>query len=188
MEFFKIFKAIWFLRSEFLVCLMIYLQTELRYFSFTASILFRYYSFCQPERAKTLCTTSKAKYFLLTVSLFSLIYTIPIGLSHEWKWNPETNMTDTVKTDMGNKKTEIGKMYYKIYKTWMNFIIRFVIPSICLVTFNVLLLREVLNFISPKTMTLLRKEIVSLLVSYTWYRNLRNDGKFPLERRYVLVT
>ena len=53
-------------------------------------------------------------------------------------------MTDVLKTDMGNKKTEIGKMYYKIYKTWMNFIIRFIIPSICLVTFNVLLLIEVL--------------------------------------------
>ena len=139
----KTFKTIWFLQSEFLVCLMIYLQTEIRYFSFTTSILFRYYSFCQPERAKTLCTTSKAKCFLFIISFFSLIYTIPIGLSHEWKWNPETNMTDVVKTDMGDKKTEIGNMYYKIYKTWMNFIIRFVIPSICLVTFNVLLLREV---------------------------------------------
>ena len=54
---------------------------------------------------------------------------------------------DVVKTEMGDKKTEIGKMYYKIYKTWMNFIIRFIIPSICLVTFNVLLLREVILLI-----------------------------------------
>ena len=54
---------------------------------------------------------------------------------------------DVVKTEMGDKKTEIGKMYYKIYKTWMNFIIRFLIPSICLVTFNVLLLREVILLI-----------------------------------------
>ena len=54
---------------------------------------------------------------------------------------------DVVKTEMGNKKTEIGKMYYKIYKTWMNFIIRFLIPSICLLTFNVLLLREVILLI-----------------------------------------
>ena len=104
----------------------------------------RYLSYCHPDKAKNICTPGKTKILIILVSLFSFIYTIPIGFSHTWKQNPDMNQTvEMVTTELGDKKTDIGRHYYVVYKTWMNFIIRFIIPSTSLFTFNILLLKQV---------------------------------------------
>ena len=96
----------------------------------------RYLSYCHSERAKTLCTPKNAKLLIALVGLFSLIYNIPAYCENKYE-----NINGTIRsaqTYLANHE-----LYKLIYRAWIGFIVRFVIPTICLVVFNVKIIRKV---------------------------------------------
>ena len=100
------------------------------------SWLERYLSYCHSEKAKTLCTPQKAKLLIALVGLFSLIYNIPAFCEHKYE-----NINGTIssaQTYLANHE-----LYKLVYRAWIGFIVRFVIPTICLVVFNVKIIRKV---------------------------------------------
>ena len=94
-------------------------------------------SYCHTEKAKTLCTPKKAKLLIALVGLFSLIYNIPAYCEHKY----EKNINGTI----SSAQTYLAKheLYKLVYRAWIGFIVRFVIPTICLVVFNVKIIRKV---------------------------------------------
>ena len=96
----------------------------------------RYLSYCHSEKAKTLCTPKKAKLLIALVGLFSLIYNIPAYCEHKYE-----NNNGTISTN----QTYLAKheFYKLVYRAWIGFIVRFVIPTICLVVFNIKIIRKV---------------------------------------------
>ena len=68
------------------------ITNAIRKFSYTSSIytivglsLERYLSFCHPQKAKRLCSPSKAKLLIAIITLVSFLYTIPIFCEHTWE-------------------------------------------------------------------------------------------------------
>jgi len=118
------------------------ITNPIRYFSYLGSIymtvgltLERYLSYCHSEKAKTLCTPKKAKLLIALVGLFSLIYNIPAYCEHKYENNNGT---------ISSNQTYLAKheFYKLVYRAWIGFIVRFVIPTICLVVFNIKIIRK----------------------------------------------
>ena len=104
----------------------------------------RYLSICHPEKAKRLFSTSKAKLLIAIITLFSFLYTIPIFCEHTWE-KDENGTIRGVKTIL---RTEgpVRDVYYPVYRTWMNFFVQFVIPTMSLIILNSLMIKEVKAF------------------------------------------
>ena len=127
------------------------ITNAIRKFAYTSSIytivalaLERYLAICHPEKAKRLCSTSKAKLMIAIITLFSFLYTIPLFCEHTWEKN-ENGTIRAIKTIL---RTEgpVKDVYYPVYRTWMNFFVRFVIPTMSLIILNSLMLKEVKAF------------------------------------------
>ena len=119
-----------------------------RQFAYTGSIytivgltLERYLTYCRPDKAKSFCTPRKARILIAVISIFSLIYTIPVFC--EFKWTSFEGEIKVTKTDIRKKGTETSDTYYLIYRTWMNFLFRNIIPTLCLVISNILIIKKV---------------------------------------------
>ena len=74
---------------------------------------------------------------IAAVILGSFVYDIP--LLFEWKWDEDGRV---LKTDLLKDKT-----YKQVYKAYMTFFIRFVIPTLCLTIFSINILRKVIIFL-----------------------------------------
>ena len=75
------------------------------------------------------------------ITLFSFIYTIPLFCEHTW----EKDDNGTIRTVQTILRTEgpVKGVYYPVYRTWMTFFVRFVIPTISLSILNTLVIKEV---------------------------------------------
>ena len=127
------------------------ITNAIRKFAYTSSIytivalaLERYLSICHPEKAKHLCSTSKAKLLIAIITLFSFLYTIPIFCEHTWE--KDKNGTIRAVKTMLRMEGPVRDVYYPVYRTWMNFFVRFVIPTISLIILNSLMIKEVIIF------------------------------------------
>ena len=89
----------------------------------------RYLSYCHSEKAKTLCTPKKAKLLIAIVGLFSLIYNIPAYCEHKYE-----NIDGTIRSTQTFLAKE--ETYKLVYRASIGFIVRFIVPTICLVIFN----------------------------------------------------
>jgi len=125
------------------------ITNAIRKFAYTSSIytivalaLERYLSICHPEKAKHLCSTSKAKLLIAIITLFSFLYTIPIFCEHTWE--KDKNGTIRAVKTMLRMEGPVRDVYYPVYRTWMNFFVRFVIPTISLIILNSLMIKEVI--------------------------------------------
>ena len=81
------------------------------------------------------------------VCLFSLTYTSPVFFEFEW-----STINDTIKvlkTELREKKHPTSKVYYQIYRTWMNFFVRFLIPTLFLVITNISIIKKVTDVYKP---------------------------------------
>lgn len=76
------------------------------------------------------------------ITLFSFIYTIPLFCEHTWE-KDENGTIRTVQTPL-RKEGPVKEVYYPVYRTWMNFFVRFVIPTISLIILNTLVIKEVI--------------------------------------------
>ena len=82
--------------------------------------------------------TARIKYVIAVVFILSFIYDVPIML--QFKWETINGKIEVVKTEL----FEDG-MYIHI-KAWMSFTFRFLIPTLCLVTFSFLTILQVHSF------------------------------------------
>jgi hypothetical protein len=98
-----------------------------------ALTLERYFTYCHPEKAKWLCTRSVAKILVILLTIFSLLFTIPVFMEHEW------NSDGTVQEGSIRQ----NPFYQKSIRAWMNSALRFFIPTLCLVIFNYRIIKEV---------------------------------------------
>ena len=78
--------------------------------------------------------SKRIKKILAAVILGAFVYNIP--LMFEWKWNEDGRV---LKTDLAK-----NHMYKKVYKAYMGFFVRFLIPTLCLTIFSVKILRQVI--------------------------------------------
>ena len=124
------------------------ITNAIRKLSYTSSIytivglsLERYLSFCHPQKAKRLCSPSKAKLLIAIITLVSFLYTIPIFCEHTWE-KDDNGTIKAVKTTL-MMKGPLRDVYYPVYRTWMNFFVRFVIPTLSLIILNTLMIKEV---------------------------------------------
>ena len=113
----------------------------LNVFSYTTSIYLtvtliteRYLVFV--KEGKGAGHSKRIKIILAAVILGSFVYDTP--LMFEWKWNEDGRV---LKTDLLKDKT-----YNKVYKAYMTFFVRFVIPTLCLTIFSINILRKVIIF------------------------------------------
>ena len=121
----------------------------IRQFAYTGSIymvvgltLERYLSYCHPDKAKQHCTPRKAKILIGCVSMLSLLYTIPVFCEHYWAKN-ENGTIAVFQTVLRQKKNHVMESYYLVYRVCINFIVRFLIPGLCLVISNIRIIIEV---------------------------------------------
>ena len=126
------------------------ITNAIRKFAYTSSIytivalaLERYLSICHPEKAKHLCSTSKAKLLIGIITLLSFLYTIPIFCEHTWE-KDKNGTIRAVETMLRMEGPVRDIYYYPMYRTWMNFFVRFVIPTTSLIILNTLVIKEVI--------------------------------------------
>ena len=127
------------------------ITNAIRKFAYTNSIYTivalafeRYLSICHREKAKWLCSTSKAKLLIKTITILSFVYTIPIFCEHTWE-KDENGTIRAVKTIL-RTKGPVRDVYYPVYRTWANFFVLFIIPTLSLMILNTLTIKKVTFF------------------------------------------
>ena len=109
--------------------------------AYTGSIFFtilvsfeRYMAVC---RKKTL-TIKKTKVYILSVILFNIIYCLPSFLVLKWETKNDT-------TTVNYTELECNNTFRTLYYMVLNAFFRFIVPSVCLVTFKTLIYKKVKN-------------------------------------------
>lgn len=163
--------------------------------AWTGSIFFtvfmtleRFIAVTQPMKSKGLFDLQKVKYQMGLITLFVIIYNIPRFIEYKWKdirirsaYDPEgiekpefrqreeyinwENKAYENITEVAERSLLCNQIYVDLYLTWMNFIVRFVIPTIILIFCNVKILNEVkkihgniASFMGSKSQTQLERE------------------------------
>ena len=81
---------------------------------------------------------ARIKWVITAVVSAAFIYSIPTMF--EYTWETKDGVPEVVR----NQIFKDNEYFFKIvYKAWMGFTFRFLLPTICLVVFSVLLIREV---------------------------------------------
>ena len=83
-------------------------------------------------------TIKKTAFFMITCALFAILYSIPTFFA--MKWVTEDGVTKTKLTDLA-----CDKKFYTIYYVIMNACFQFLLPTISLIVFNILIYRKVSN-------------------------------------------
>ena len=102
----------------------------------------RYLKICHPNTATKVCTLSNTKKFIFLASFVGFFYSFPRFFQRTWEYDTEDQIYEV-------KKTAFGKTdnYKKMYLTWSNLVFRMILPTICLIFFNVFTFIKV-NFIN----------------------------------------
>ncbi len=91
-------------------------QTGSVYLTLCVSIE-RYVAVCLPLRARSICTFGRARWFVLMIGLFALLYNIPRFWEVTWDtsyYSDVGNVTAVISTDLREHP-----MYIIVYITWM---------------------------------------------------------------------
>ena len=128
----------------------------------------RFLGICYQNVAKRICTPEKTMIYIFAIFIFSSIYNIPRFNEYElvdilarteydpelkeytwnrvpsndviWRQKAFLNVTVVKETDLLS-----NNIYVTVYLTWLNFLVRFLAPTILLAFFNVKIVLEV-NF------------------------------------------
>ena len=110
-----------------------------------AVTLERFVAVCLPFRSRSLCTYGRARYGVILVTLFAIIYNLPRFWEIKWKTtypygmnHTEYSFTEVIPTELRN-----NRWYLSVYYTWSYLIFMFFIPFSCLAIFNLLIYRQV---------------------------------------------
>ena len=77
------------------------------------------------------------KKVIAAIVIASFLYSIP--MMFEYTWDMENEVVEWMAKD---------ETFKHVYKAWIGSIFRFLIPSICLVVFSILLVREVITYMN----------------------------------------
>ena len=116
----------------------------------------RYLVVCKGKKLEL----KKTLYSIGFISLFAFIYALPFILSFQW----EIDENGLIVAEKG--KLACNKIFVLVYGFYLNNILRLILPMICLIVFNILILREVktwINFDNFNMYVLPLKYEVSLL-------------------------
>jgi hypothetical protein len=83
---------------------------------------------------------ARIKKMIFGVVLGAFIYCIP--MMFEFKWKKDDNGHTIVVHRYDEEDSEMS-VYKQFYKAWANFIVRFLVPTILLAVFSILIVREV---------------------------------------------
>ena len=107
-----------------------------------AVTLERFVAVCLPFRSRSLCTYGRARYGVILVALFAIVYNLPRFWEIKWQtsypYGPNIPITEVVTTELRR-----NHYYISIYYTWAYLIFMFFIPFACLAIFNLLIYRQV---------------------------------------------
>ena len=81
---------------------------------------------------------ARIKWVITAVVSAAFIYSIPTMF--EYTWETKDGVPEVVRSQIFKDNEYFFKI---VYKAWMGFTFRFLLPTICLVVFSVLLIREV---------------------------------------------
>ena len=116
-------------------------------FAYTASvfltvalIIHRYMVFVKGTQPKNE-GFARIKKMIFGVVLGAFIYCIPMMMEFTWKKDDVTG--DTIVAQRYSEEDSETSDYKQFYKAWANFIIRFLVPTILLTVFSILIVREV---------------------------------------------
>ena len=84
---------------------------------------------------------ARIKKMIFGVVLGAFIYCIPMMMEFTWKKDDVTG--DTIVAQRYSEEDSETSDYKQFYKAWANFIIRFLVPTILLTVFSILIVREV---------------------------------------------
>ena len=107
-----------------------------------AVTLERFVAVCLPFRSRSLCTYGRARYGVILIALFAIVYNLPRFWEIKWQttypYGPKYPITEVIQTDL-----RTNHYYVSIYYTWAYLIFMFFIPFSCLAIFNLLIYRQV---------------------------------------------
>ena len=116
----------------------------MRYFNFTCSeylIIFlsieRYIFLCHPH-FKHLINYRRTKIYVGCIVGATFLYNLPIWFERTW------TMDENGKITMQNTILRKIHIYTEVYETWMYIVFNLILPLLCLITLNFLLLKKVL--------------------------------------------
>ena len=120
-------------------------------FAYTASIfltvaliIHRYMIFVRGAQPKNE-GFARIKKIIFGVVLGAFIYCIPMMLEFKWAKDDSTGKTIVVHR-FGDDESNMS-VFKQVYKAWANFVFRFLIPTILLTVFSILVVREVIQYI-----------------------------------------
>ena len=105
---------------------------------------------------------SRIKWIITVVVFAALTYSIPTMF--EYTWETKDGVPEVVRSQIFKDNEYFFKI---VYKAWMGFTFRFLLPTICLMVFSVLLIREVCLLNSKYVLRLLLKQAISYKIQAT---------------------
>lgn len=116
-------------------------QTVSVYITLTVT-LERFVAVCHPLRARSLCTYGRARWYVIVIIIFSVLYNLPRFFEvtcKEYDY-PEYNMT-VYCIEASNMRAE--PMYVSFYIHWMYMVFLYIIPFISLAILNACIYKQV---------------------------------------------
>ena len=107
----------------------------------------RFIAVCYPQKSSSLFSLGRTKIYIGFISLFSFMYTVPRIFELKWEEN-KGNISEANPSKLCRRNLP-DSFYYRFYVIWLTFGIQFFLPLLCLITFNTLLIRQVLTYITP---------------------------------------
>ena len=91
---------------------------------------------------------ARIKKMIFGVVLGAFIYCIPMMM--EFTWQKDVNTGNTIVVHGYDDEDSGFSVYKQFYKAWANFIVRFLVPTILLAVFSILIVKEVNMFFLNK--------------------------------------
>ena len=88
-------------------------------------------------------TIKKIKIYIGLIVLFSFLYNFPICFERWYEWDNENKEYKMFYTRLRKKNEPIGELYRQVYETYMYNIFYIALPLVCLIVFNILIVRKV---------------------------------------------
>ena len=110
-----------------------------------AVTLERFVAVCLPFRSRSLCTYGRARYGVILIAFFSLVYNLPRFWEVKWETSYPygANVTEISITQAIPTVIRMHPIYISVYYTWAYLIFMFFVPFSCLAIFNLLIYRQV---------------------------------------------
>ena len=118
----------------------------IKYFLYQCSAYFtvllsleRYLSVCKQHSVPF----KRIKIYIGLIVLFSFLYNFPICFERWYEWDKDNKEYKIFYTRLRKKNELIGKLYTQVYETYMYNIFFIALPLVCLIVFNILIVRKV---------------------------------------------